>query len=464
MQSTDLVKIRIHENSEDAWIVWDICREEVSYASDAIVVCELCWVGVHQRCYGRELDELPEEDWYWERCRLLISLGDGFDEVAIQCGFCNEFQGAIVQVRPNEWAHLQWVHWIPEISLDRKTKQLVGEVDSRRWGIMCDIWLKVGIGAWLRWDYPNWGFSFHVRWATRRGVIKKWRDMKIMDDIKLFGNRTPIYCNVHYDLVKERMSEMKENSKTWIVDEEDKEDLQDEDYNEKDEEYLSDGNKKYTVKESKSILSSITGGENHKRDSFRQKSKSKSKLKSISTEISKKQSQDFNSQSSIAKDLIYLQNLRKSLLTFQSSFNQSNSFLETLISPSLPIPQSSSNLVSPLQIITLTSSMLSPPSSSPIAPSFVPPSPFSKLPSDTQFKLSGPLSKLLKISKGTRDEIVWSVAKFFTVKGLIDEAGNFMIYKSTELNQLLQKKVIQPKDIFDSLNRFLQPSIMINKH
>ena len=468
--SSELAKIRINENSDDVLIVWDICREEISYNWDAIVVCELCWVGVHQRCYGRELEDLPEDDWYWERWRFLVSLGDAFEETAIKCMYWDDYQGAIVQVRQNQWAHLQCVHWIPEISLDKKSKELIGDVDKRRWEIPCDIWVKSGGGVWLRCDYPDWGFSFHIRWASKRKVIKKWRDMKLMDDPEIFGNRTPIYCNIHYDLIMERMNELRDERKQTkekrILDIEMEEDNKDEDYEENDESYTEEKSFKYTVKEPKSILNAIKGGDSLKREGV----KKNKKLRFNQFEISKKIINDSSSKlknRSIDEELAHLQTLRESLLSYQSNLSSSKSgFLGSILSPSLPIVQSSSNLASPLQIISLASDLFKSQSTSKPwmvpteshIPSFIPHSPYSKLSSDTKFKLSGPLSKILDITIGTRDEIMWAVSSYTMEKGLQDKkSGNLLIYQAPELFQLMQKKVIQTKDIFDSLHRFLQP-------
>jgi PHD-finger len=73
-----------HENDVDEDIVCDVCRDaeydeadpSAPYGSDerigdAIVICDNCNAGVHQKCYGRELinpNGLPEGDWFCNRC------------------------------------------------------------------------------------------------------------------------------------------------------------------------------------------------------------------------------------------------------------------------------------------------------------------------------------------------------------------------------------------------------------
>ena len=53
-------------------VVCDVCLEDDDDDGNEILICELCLVGVHQKCYGSELLEaIPQGDWYCARCRDL---------------------------------------------------------------------------------------------------------------------------------------------------------------------------------------------------------------------------------------------------------------------------------------------------------------------------------------------------------------------------------------------------------
>ena len=53
----------------------DVCLGEDDAENDEIVICDICFVGVHQTCYGGKIkDSLPKEDepFYCERCEYLL--------------------------------------------------------------------------------------------------------------------------------------------------------------------------------------------------------------------------------------------------------------------------------------------------------------------------------------------------------------------------------------------------------
>lgn len=51
----------------------DICNDEVSCDANAIAVCSLCGVHVHQLCYCSELLEgVPDCAWYCGRCNACV--------------------------------------------------------------------------------------------------------------------------------------------------------------------------------------------------------------------------------------------------------------------------------------------------------------------------------------------------------------------------------------------------------
>lgn len=56
----DIEKIFINKNTIDSNIICSVCLESESFANNAIVLCDICNVAVHQICYGSPLtNELP---------------------------------------------------------------------------------------------------------------------------------------------------------------------------------------------------------------------------------------------------------------------------------------------------------------------------------------------------------------------------------------------------------------------
>jgi hypothetical protein len=68
--------IRIDQNRENENdIVCDVCLDDNDEEGDEILICEICFVGVHQTCYGGKFkNQLPpaEQPFYCERCEYLI--------------------------------------------------------------------------------------------------------------------------------------------------------------------------------------------------------------------------------------------------------------------------------------------------------------------------------------------------------------------------------------------------------
>lgn len=55
--------IRIDQNKENDAIMCDVCLGEDDEEGDEIVVCDLCWAGVHQSCHGGMIkNQLPPAD------------------------------------------------------------------------------------------------------------------------------------------------------------------------------------------------------------------------------------------------------------------------------------------------------------------------------------------------------------------------------------------------------------------
>ena len=66
---------------------------------DEIVICGMCLVGVHQKCYGSELkDRLPDGEWYCARCTHLRE-NQNKKCTDIKCIFCPKLEGIIKPVK-----------------------------------------------------------------------------------------------------------------------------------------------------------------------------------------------------------------------------------------------------------------------------------------------------------------------------------------------------------------------------
>ncbi len=87
-----------NDNMED--VVCDVCYDDLpeeepdsGQTTDAIVICDICNVSVHQSCYGRELkSQVPEGDWHCNRCSNLTK----YKLESMRCKLCPDMKGAIV--------------------------------------------------------------------------------------------------------------------------------------------------------------------------------------------------------------------------------------------------------------------------------------------------------------------------------------------------------------------------------
>ena len=78
----------------------DVCLGEDDAENDEIVICDICYVGVHQQCHGGKIkDSLPHSDepFYCERCEYLLK-NKQKTCLDIECVYCPDFDGALKQV------------------------------------------------------------------------------------------------------------------------------------------------------------------------------------------------------------------------------------------------------------------------------------------------------------------------------------------------------------------------------
>ncbi|CAI2370078.1 unnamed protein product [Moneuplotes crassus] len=169
-------KIVQHENNNEEFMRCDICMDNFSEASDTLVICELCNVAVHQKCYGKDLkDSIPKDAWYCNRCKYLHE-DNKMDPDDIKCYLCSDLKGCIVKSQ-EKWAHVTCVLWVPEISYkDFETKtEIIGNVSNERWLLKCSYCKSRG--AALQCQQKFCSRNFHVRCAISSGVIVSWSKM-----------------------------------------------------------------------------------------------------------------------------------------------------------------------------------------------------------------------------------------------------------------------------------------------
>jgi len=101
----------LENNSVNRDIECCVCLDTYCDGDNQIVICELCFAGVHQNCYQKELLKgVPEGDWFCERCSHLIR-----NRKKASCQLCSWTKGIIVQTLNMGWVHLACVNWIQEI-------------------------------------------------------------------------------------------------------------------------------------------------------------------------------------------------------------------------------------------------------------------------------------------------------------------------------------------------------------
>ena len=81
----------------DEFLRCDFCLDLQSHPNNLIIVCELCLAGVHQACYGREIEfEVPVIDWFCERCSLLRLKTKKNEPLEINCSLCPDTKGIML--------------------------------------------------------------------------------------------------------------------------------------------------------------------------------------------------------------------------------------------------------------------------------------------------------------------------------------------------------------------------------
>jgi hypothetical protein len=80
------------------------CLSDKSPEKDFMITCEICQSSIHDKHYGREIDEstiTPSEKWRCERCRLLFHYAEKkrwADIEVMRCEFCPSPKGILKRV------------------------------------------------------------------------------------------------------------------------------------------------------------------------------------------------------------------------------------------------------------------------------------------------------------------------------------------------------------------------------
>ena len=101
--------------------------------------------------------------------------------------------------KEKEWAHLICVNWTPEIWFTNDSNvEAGGQLDKNRFKLACGK-CKLIKGSCIQCDFKNCQKGWHVRCATKLGVIKQFEEMR-----SELGNpqnqwSTPVFCQAHAD-------------------------------------------------------------------------------------------------------------------------------------------------------------------------------------------------------------------------------------------------------------------------
>jgi hypothetical protein len=132
------------------------CTGDTGEESRRLIVCSLCKVAVHRKCYGVQED--VDAAWLCEWCKQKSDINSN-DSVR-PCLLCPKQGGALKPVHKRdesggsmEFAHLFCCHWMPEVYIEDLTKMEpimnVGGIKETRRKLVCNI-CKVKCGACVR--------------------------------------------------------------------------------------------------------------------------------------------------------------------------------------------------------------------------------------------------------------------------------------------------------------------------
>nr|POF09256.1 protein jade-1 [Quercus suber] len=175
------------------------CMGDTGKESNQLIVCSLCKVAVHQKCYGVQED--VDESWLCAWCK---QMSDSSDSVK-PCVLCPKQGGALKPIHKTnendgalEFAHLFCCHWMPEVYIEdlKKMEPImnVGGIKETRRKLVCNV-CKVKCGACVRCSHGTCRTSFHPLCAREARLrMEVWGKYRC-DDVELRA-----FCPKHSDV------------------------------------------------------------------------------------------------------------------------------------------------------------------------------------------------------------------------------------------------------------------------
>ncbi|KAI9097752.1 hypothetical protein K1719_025523 [Acacia pycnantha] len=175
------------------------CRGDTNRESNQLIVCVICKVAVHKKCYGVQYD--VDESWLCSWCKQK----DCVDEMVHPCVLCPKKGGALKPVHRHaesigsvQFAHLFCCLWMPEIYVEDLKKMEpvmnVGGVPETRKKLVCGI-CKVKFGACIQCCHGSCRSSFHPLCAREASYRMEVWAKNDHDHIEL-----RVFCSKHSDI------------------------------------------------------------------------------------------------------------------------------------------------------------------------------------------------------------------------------------------------------------------------
>lgn len=158
----------------------DVCGWHLSKKKVAPVVCQGCYLSVHEDCYG--VVDTPATRWL---CRDCI-----FHYEKKVCRFCNSSGGAMKKTLANRWAHVVCASLIHGVTFcNTSTKDPIDETGAERLEGLCSICNETS-SYLIRCAYDSCNVAYHAGCAAQ----------EVYSDL---GNAI-VYCKDHDPLHKPR--------------------------------------------------------------------------------------------------------------------------------------------------------------------------------------------------------------------------------------------------------------------
>ena len=169
-----------------------VCLELEGDDDDPIILCDGCNVGVHLGCYG--LQQVPEGDWYCDRCARLQSKPGH----KVRCPACPSRDGVFKRTYQNKGgglAHVACALFVPEAgfepagTMDAAGFEFVPPQRSKLSCSLCTTSADKKSGMKVQCAHGQCTTAFHVTCAQRAGLHMLPEDAKIFCQAHTPGSR-----------------------------------------------------------------------------------------------------------------------------------------------------------------------------------------------------------------------------------------------------------------------------------